>query len=393
MSKRSFLFIILAAFLLACTAAAETMLDEDGLRFSLTDLETYPGGAGLTVVCSNIAEEDREVLLLTPEINGQPAGFEYGWGSYAISIPAAAQIEVSLPMEADDPAEVPETLSMRFAANGRISSACALAVGNELSVTAASFALGEAEPQLVDREIEAPRDYESYACVLTDTLSIEETQLLDYGRALICLRGENDEGELLTHICTCEVVVDGEGNARADYSGLALILPGDDMFLVSTQESAGGMGLSGDMKPLRASLDLGDESRGRQTAAVALSGDAAFFASLTFQVNLDETGDFSAGDVIVSSAEIGGDCTVVPCALFNTAQTSQEIWRAETVGSDEIHLLSAGAAFAQCRVDGPLRFKLVPASELGSLAVCFEYFFTDGSDVIHPPVEIDLGND
>lgn len=378
-----FLVLLLAAALIMTGAAAEEiLLDEDGILITLNDCGTFPGGAELTVTGRNSAEEERELLLLVPEIDGDLAAFEYGWASYAITLPAGGEISAALPVTADDPEAVPSQIKWRFALGGRISSACELTVGDE-AVTAvpASFILGAQEPPLVDREIDAPRDDTEAGRTLTDALSDEEMSILDYGQALIFVRAEAPDGEKLMHICTVEASTDADGNVTADYSGLALALADDDAFVVPTAEAAD---VSEDMTPWTASLSLSAPSRTRQTAGIALSGDAAFYASLGFHVDVDDDGSYCARDIIVSSAELGGDCVTVPCALFDTVRTSLELWSAEAVSDNGIRLMGAGANISQHTVDAPLRFRLIPAGELGDIVYCFEYFFTDGSDTVRP---------
>ena len=189
----------------------------------------------------------------------------------------------------------------------------------------------------------------------------------------------------------------------AGFSGLALQLAEDPDFVIPTLENQVHRGV----RPLEVTLfsaqsrtaggtEDQDPSNGLVSASgqsslnggaenMALSGEAAFYATLSFQLRQNEEGGMTAEDIVVSSDELGGECGNIPCALFDTVQTSREIWSVEELSPDSVWLEIEGSADGIWNIEGPLRFRLVPAEELGEIVVCFEYFFKDGTDVIHPP--------
>ena len=394
-----------AAVLLWTGAGAEearVLLEENGLCITLDGCEVTEGEAVLHLLCSNDAEEARELLLITPQINGEMAGFDHGWGSCELTAEPGENISSEFSMVTDDPEEMPEILSFRFIEDGNVSSICRISL-EEKMMEIASFAAGKEEPLLVDPEIEVSDEISSQGTVFTDTITPEQVQMLDYGRALICVKQTAESREYLSHISTVEAVADAEGHVTASFSGLALQLAEDPDFVIPTLENQVHRGV----RPLEVTLfsaqsrtvggtEDQDPSNGLVSASgqsslnggaenMALSGEAAFYATLSFQLRQNEEGGMTAEDIVVSSDELGGECGNIPCALFDTVQTSREIWSVEELSPDSVWLEIEGSADGIWNIEGPLRFRLVPAEELGEIVVCFEYFFKDGTDVIHPP--------
>ena len=394
-----------AAVLLWTGAGAEearVLLEENGLCITLDGCEVTEGEAVLHLLCSNDAEEARELLLITPQINGEMAGFDHGWGSCELTAEPGENISSEFSMVTDDPEEMPEILSFRFIEDGNVSSICRISL-EEKMMEIASFAAGKEEPLLVDPEIEVSDEISSQGTVFTDTITPEQVQMLDYGRALICVKQTAESREYLSHISTVEAVADAEGHVTASFSGLALQLAEDPDFVIPTLENQVHRGV----RPLEVTLfsaqsrtvggtEDQDPSNGLVSASgqsslnggaenMALSGEAAFYATLSFQLRQNEEGGMTAEDIVVSSDELGGECGNIPCALFDTVQTSREIWSVEELSPDSVWLEIEGSADGIWNIEGPLRFRLVPAEELGDVTVCFEYFFKDGTDVILPP--------
>ena len=179
-----------AAVLLWTGAGAEearVLLEENGLCITLDGCEVTEGEAVLHLLCSNDAEEARELLLITPQINGEMAGFDHGWGSCELTAEPGENISSEFSMVTDDPEEMPEILSFRFIEDGNVSSICRISLEEKMMETA-SFAAGKEEPLLVDPEIEVSDEISSQGTVFTDTITPEQVQMLDYGRALICVK-------------------------------------------------------------------------------------------------------------------------------------------------------------------------------------------------------------
>ena len=382
---------------------AKVLLKENGLCITLNDCEVTEGEAVLHLLCSNDAEEERALLLITPQINGKMAGFDHGWGSMDLIMEPGSGHPEEIRMVTDDPEEIPESLSLRIIEEGQVSSMCSVILDEEPACDPASFAAGKEEPLLVDPEIEVSDEISSQGTVFTDTITPEQVQMLDYGRALICVKQTIENKEYLSHISTVEAAADPEGHVTASFSGLALQLAEDPDFVIPTLENQVHRGV----RPLEVTLfsaqsrtaggtEDQDPSNGLVSASgqsslnggaenMALSGEAAFYATLSFQLRQNEEGGMTAEDIVVSSDELGGECGNIPCALFDTVQTSREIWSVEELSPDSVWLEIEGSADGIWNIEGPLRFRLIPAEELGEIVVCFEYFFKDGTDVIHLP--------
>ena len=365
------------------------LFQDESVSITLMQMESDPGSVSLTVLCRNEGEEERYLLLITPRFNGKPAAFDHGWGSQELLIPAGQEREEGIPMMADDPDEIPESLEFRVAAEGKVSSPCRILLSAEGSeVKAASFEAGAGEPPLVDPVIDFPVKPSDAPYVLADVLTPEQAERLDYGQALICIRTEDEDGEHLSHISTVKAEVDEDGHVTASYSGLALSLSENPDFLITTVESF--LDWRPHLQPMRPEVSFGPSGgrTGGSASPVALSGEAAFYATLSFQLCELKDGQMLADKVVVSSEELGGDLGNVPCALFDNVQTSREIWKVTERETEGIMLEVVRGENVSWDIQRPLTFRLIPAENLGELMVCFEYFFMDNSDIIHPPESI-----
>ena len=368
----------------AMAASEQALIEAESWSLLLKNWRVGPGGATLTALGRNDGDGDVAVTLLAAEVNDQSAGFFRGWGSDAFDLPAGQETEVEIVLESDDPDETPERLALRFAADGRVSSRLEVDLtGPDNGVSAASFEAGALEPQLVDPVIDMPEDAESCRRTLTDTLSAQEREGLTDAHALICLRTDGEEGERLTQLCTVDAAVDEAGNVTADYSGLVLALADDPDFLVETVEASGAAGMTATLNALaRSGAGLNGTA-----GSVSLSGMAIFYATMSFDLRSSEAGA-AAVDVVVSSQEVGGSYAVMPCALFETAQTSLVVWQ-PVRDVQRIYLKAVGSASEEYAIEGPMRFALRPAASLGEIVYCFDYFYGDNSDVIRPPLKLE----
>ena len=365
--------LLALALLLPGGALAEEMpmlLEEDGLRLALDGWQSAAGEVVLRLCCDNDTGAPVSLTLIAPEINGELAAFERGWGTDALELPEGRS-RAEFIMEPDDEDEVPERLCLRLVLNGRVSSPLGVDLsGPSPQVTAASFALGAREPQMVEPTLPLPGDAAACRRTLTDTLSPEETAMLDYGYAAIYLRTTDETGELLTELGTVQADVDENGVATAEYSGLALVLADDPGIPIPTLEPIGEPGAP----------------RVITSRSFALSGELIYFASM--EVSLQPDGGAARVSMAVTSEELGGRCVSVPCALFERVQTSTDVWRSE-YEAVEIHLQNADSLGVRADITAPLRLMLVPAESLGEVVVCFNYFFLDDSDVIRLPQPLD----
>ena len=363
--KRILCLLILIAALpwAAAAGGAPALLEGESLLVALEGFESAEGEAVLLVACRNDSDEEVTLTLIEPEVNGEPAGFRYGWGGDELTLPARADSSAEIVLQPDSAREVPQRVSLRFVMDGRISSRGTVDSQEDLRVETASFELGAQEPQMLETAVSAPADADGYRRVYSDSAPGRDAPL-EYARALICLRAAEDGGGLLTHLCTVEAVVDEEGTASASYSGLALALDGDGAFPLRTFEHADGTAFA-DAGPLE------------------LSGPGVFYAVMDFSLLWTEAG-WATSNALVESSELGGPCSVVPCALFDSVQCARDIWRPVLEGG-EADLALEGNASWRAGAGQPLRLGLVPAEELGEIAVCFEYCYADGHAVIHLP--------
>lgn len=183
---------------------------------------------------------------------------------------------------------------------------------------------------------------------LTDRLTEQQAEMLDYGQAVICLCPSGADESDLQPFCTVPAHVTPQGEVQADFSGLLLRIDG---FVVHTAEND-------------------DES---VKALLSLSGEAVFYAEATFQtISGEKTQE------LVSSAELDGTWENVPRTLFDTATLTSI-----TISLKNGIPVTTGGESRQLPLQQPLKPELIPAVEVGSFGWYFEYFFMDGTDEVH----------
>ena len=365
------LIMILLALLLVAGASAEgtVLLHEENLTITLEGVHTEQGGASLTLRCINGTDRDKLVYLVMPGVNGAPAGFRWGWPTQCITLPAGGDVTTEIRLEPDDPGEWPETFSFRVVDENRVTSAAMISLTDGTVTEAASFAKGAEEPQLLLTDVAHPEEMAAHAVVLTDRITPEQEACLDFGQAQICLRRQTEEGELLVHFTTVEAVVSPEGDVTADYSGLALVRTEQPDFPMHVAERAhGAPALVGNL---------------------TLAGTYVFFTSLEFSLRIDGNTAVLCDSVLSGLDEVK-TAQGVPLAMFETLYASHSVFG--MAEEDGVYALTFGGVHdMEAPLTAPLSFSLVPVETLGEIVVYFEYFFEDGTDVIHAPFQLDKG--
>ena len=307
------------------------------------------------------------VYLIEPTFNDAPAAFQDGWNVARIDVEAGALQRIDVVVCSERADETPLGVALRYAAQGRISSPMTVRCdGRAPTVTQATLDRGAEEPAILsDRPglsgplLPAPQ-------TLRDRLSPSEMARLDYGQAVICLRRDTDRGPGLLPFCTLPVHVDGDGSVRAEYSGMAVTLAEAPDFPLSAVERGT------------------DGSKVFSVSRVALFGDAAFYADLSFELRLAANGDVAPDEYTVSSDELGGAYHQVPCALFSELRSGHAIVQL-TEEEGVLCPRPIDDCFLSVALKAPLSVLLRPAAELAEVYAYFEYFFTDNQSAVHAP--------
>lgn len=366
-------FLLALLFTTAASAEEPVLLDDPYLSVELVDLHAEPGCAHLTLRCISTDDHPTTVTLLMPEVNGAPAGFRYGWPLEEIILAPSESQQVQITLETDMPDEIPQTLSFRFSRRGVISSPFCLQLDPQRILAPASFTLGAEEPPLCRKAVTAPEDLAAYAILLQDALPTDKLPLLDYGRAQICLQMTVGDEEVLIPFTSILAEIDASGQVRAAYSGLALVCEDAPGFPLRTAESSAKL-------PLICSAD-----------GMSLSGTYVFYAALTFSLSPDPvTGGAEITGASVDCLDIPGMNEHTPLAMFDLLDVSHPMYTLHAENGRQV-LRICGNHAMQKDLTEPLAFALVPVSTLGDIAIYFEFFFTDGTDVIHAPFPLTTG--
>lgn len=366
------LMILLLVLLMGSTALAEdgAILNEDNLTITLEAAQVEQGGARLTIRCVNAGDSEQPVNLMTPEVDGVPAGFKWGWPTEHIMAPARGEVVQEVLLELEDESAWPENFSFRVSDGTRISSAAVVSLTDVAVTTAASFAQGAQEPPLYDRMVAHPEDLAAHAVHLTDTITPEQAAHLDFSQVQVCLRVTTEDVERLIPFAYVSMEVSPEGEATADYSGLALVCDQWPDFPIRVMESP---------ELLMASINN-----------VVLSGPFVYFATMSFSVTQEENGNVVIARSYLDGLDEASDGEKVPVSLFDRITMVNPLYEMQPRGNTYYPEYS-GAREVDDVLTETITFSLVPAETLGDVVVYFEYFFSDGSDVIHTPFQLKKG--
>ena len=333
------------------------LLEDDALRVTLLSAESVPEGIFLQLSCLNRTERQEALHSLIPQSDGIDTVFISGWPGEDSPLPPGKETAVSLTIcPAEDQAEAGFPVSLRFAFRGMLSSpAQILSLTPELTVSPASFDSGE--PQIVRSEILSSLPAEDLSVQLLDRITPEPAALLDYGQAWICLSSE----EGLLPFCCIRLRVDASGEASAFYSGKAVCFVGDTLFPLSVRETGK------------------EDAREWTTREISMTGESVFYATLTLSVLQKQDGTCQLAKQVLSSSELGGECHQAPLGLLDQAEAVLPA----VDSSDPLQSVTVRSVLYS--LEKPLTLQIVNAADLGDLWVYYEYFFTDNSDIVHPP--------
>ena len=359
------IFLFTAVLLLFATAAAEDglLLQEQGITIRLISCEAAEGELTLTLHCDNQEPWDRHLLLFAPCVNGQPASFQFGWPSEEQVIPPMRDMEFAITLYPDDPTLVPERASFRLIEGGSITSEAVLQIQPEISVvTQATFFWQKQETPLVSPALTTAGSGSAF--VLQDAISPEELQKLDYGQMIVCLRTIVEGEERLAPFVSAPATVAPDGTVTAVYSGNAVLCNAVPSFPLLMQE-------------------LHTNSCSYLIRDLSLSGTFIFYAPLELKLSDHDVTELTANSFDTSPLHEN-----LPLALFDTLHLSRPVYRVNS-GDGCITLQEVAITAHTLPLTDTLTFAVVPAESLGEVVVYFEYFFTDSTDVIHPPFPLD----
>ena len=90
-----------------------------------------------------------------------------------------------------------------------------------------------------------------------------------------------------------------------------------------------------------------------------------------------------AGKKTIHSAELGGKYDQAPMGLLDTAEPLLKVME-----NNEAPVETIDVQTMQQPLDQPLTVHLYPAAEMGEIWIYCEYFFFDGTDIVHPPYKV-----
>lgn len=369
--KRLFLLLAAAVLLLSGAAAGESMplLEEHGLKISLLSVERSEGQAVLTLHCENLEVWNRTLLLFAPTANGQLAGFLYGWPTDEIILAPLEAREVQITLQTDDPSEWIETAALRFIDAGEITGEATLNL-LEQTATAATFSWQDQEAVLANLNLSGAANAEA-PIRLQDTLTPDQLKILDYGQLRIALQVHNGDEVQLIPFATAAAEVSADGSVSAAYSGNAIVCSAAPLF------------------PLKMTETHTDAACTYQVSDITLSGPFIFYSTLQLSIREDwAENTVQLLESALDSFDTGPLYGNLPLPLFDTVMLSHPVYGVSPA-EGAIRTAEVDVRAQTLLLDAPLSFAIVPANELGEVVAYFEYFFHDGTDVIHPVIPLE----
>ena len=362
--------LLMLAFLL-CTvqgmAEGESRTGEGALSVNLERLEASDGMASMTLRFISRASQPLRVWLIEPSFNDASAMFSNGWNTDEVTVEANGSRTIDISILSLREAELPEEVSLRFAANGAISSQMSVRCeGEGFAVTDAAFDLEMPEPLIVSDQPISGEVLESERRILRDRLNADETARLNFGRAVICLHETGEGEDRLVRFCTLPATVNDNGFVQADYSGYAVTVSVAPSFPLSTVE------------------EVRDVLRLFHVSRIVLTGETVFYADLAFELRRTEDGSLTLGEYSIKSEELGGIYHNAPLSLFSGFSSSNAVLSLDGC-NDGTDARVVDDHFISIPLEQSLVIEVKPASELGEIYAYFEYFFRDNRSIILQP--------
>ena len=360
----------LALCLLITPAAAEesVVLEENFLQVRLVQAENKAEEVRLLLVFENIADAERNLIILAPKVNDNPSSFGNGWGSTEIHLAKGETLETEIILCPDYPEEAIESVSFRFLCENVISSPFTLTFSSDdCQLTAASFAEANREPLLMEETVNGTVSDRS-CILLTDQLSPREAETFDSGKAVLCVHVQEEGEDFYMPFCSVPVSVDASGGVQAIYSGKAITFSSAPTFPLYTEENVRKDALSWSV------------------SGMVLSGEPIFFAELSFRLEADNDTP-TLISMIVNSPELGEECVNCPLDLFSEAVLYHSFFTfIEEKGKVESQECTGHSIILP--LDQSLKVMLQPATEIGEICVYFEYNYSDGHRTLRMPKSV-----
>lgn len=370
MKKAALWILVILLCAVQGMAEGDPGLGESALSVRLERFEASSDMASMMLRFENRASQPVRVCLIEPCFNSSPALFSNGWSVDEITVGANGSdiIDVSILSDRED--GQPVEVSLRFAANGVISSAMTVRCkGDGIEATEAAFDSAEREPQVMANRLIPGETRESERRILSDRLSAEDKARLEYGRAVICLRETEDGEDRFIRFCVLPVSVNDDGSVYADYSGYAVTVSAAPGFPLSTVE------------------EVRDGQRLFRVSRIVLSGDAVFYAELAFEIDQAADGSLTLGEYSINSEELGGVYHNAPLSLFSGLNSANAVLSLDGQGSD-VDARTVDDRFVSIPLEKPMEVEVKPSADLGEVYAYFEYYFKNNRSAVHPPFPI-----
>ena len=351
---RSAIILILCLCLLPCAGSGteeDILFTGTGFLVRLVSCQSENGNVRLELSLENSGTAECLFGVVSPCIEGESAWTAEPKGREMIPVPPQGQKQVEIILQGDRDFDEPEEVSFFIHLDDKITSRTVIHPGGAIAEPASEAT----ERQAVSPQIAWEGDPHISCKTLRDQCP-DISEKPEVTTAMVCLR----EGDLLRLLATLPAEVSETGEATAKYSNLALALNPEDPFPITCTETT---------------TDIGTVWT---TDRIGLYSDSIYFAVLTL-TGRGEPEQLPRMEYRLEAEEFG-TVSLAPYDFFQGGTALSLMYRMENAEPE-----FAGSVPAQLTMDGPLRFVLLQASELGDIVYFFRYEYRDGSCISHMP--------
>lgn len=346
--SRCWRFSLLCLLLLVCLSPCighgeNALFEESDFQLQLLSCQSESGNVILTLSMENTAETERVFSVISPEVDGAfawTANLEIG---ETIPVPAMENKQAEIILQGDQPFNEPENISFFILLDNGISTRAAIRLSDG--------SIDPAEPASDTPAVfPHPVRQDDISPVLLRDKRPDVAAEPDYVDVRVCLR----EGDALRLLSTLSSEA-RDGETVAEFSNLVMALNPDDPFLITCTEEK---------------TDNGTEW---STDKLGLYSDSVYFANMTVTIQGDELS-------FQLEADEFGTVSTAPWDLFDAGTAIAFLYTSTESDTDPV---SAGSTSLSLTMDGPLQFALLPVGELGDIVCLFEYYYPDGTYIVH----------
>ena len=335
-------------------AETPVLADDQSIVILLKGIKQEENMIDLDLICLNLERSEQLIRFLLPQINGVDTFFSNQWIGEELLLLAGQETTKHLQIVKDLPETESTTLSFRVSWKGKLS--VPVVIDLEKLENTQIITFDEQEPSAVSIDISSNFSNSPESILIFDQITEKEKSKLESGQAWICIKKESG----LLPFCRISLQVNDEGEASAMFAGVAFV-PKENPDL-----------------PIAVSQEYKDGKIVFRSEKIELTGPSIFYAAMKLSISQKSDASYAITEQTFISDELGGSYPMVPLALVDRAESILQVKEDATTTGETQSVLSSFIS-----LDQPLSLAVCDALSLGRIRIFCEYFFYDGSSLVH----------